>query len=59
MRETFHALAIVNSAAVNIGVMYLFETEFSPDVCLGMGLLYHMVTPFLVFFFKELSYYSL
>ena len=29
----FHVLAIVNSTAVNIGVMYLFE------LCQGVGLL--------------------
>ena len=35
----FHVLAIVNSAAMNIGM----------HVCLGVGLLDHMVTLFLVF----------
>ena len=45
----FHVLAIVNSAAVNIGCMYLFELEFSLDICLGVGLLDHMETLFLVF----------
>ena len=35
----FHVLAIVNSAVMNIGV----------HVCLGVGLLDHMVTLFLVF----------
>ena len=28
----FHVLAMVNSAAVNIGV-YVFELEFSLDIC--------------------------
>ena len=47
---TFYVLAIVNSAAVNIGCMYLLEVDFlsfpdSPEV----GLLDHMVALFLVF----------
>ena len=43
----FHVLAVVNSTAVNIGV-YVFELEFSLDICQGMVLLDHMVTLFLV-----------
>ena len=39
----FHVLAVVNSAVMNIGCMYLFELWFSPDICPGMGLLGHMV----------------
>ena len=46
----FLVLAIVNSAARDIGRMYLFELEFSPDIHPGMGLLDHMVALFLVFF---------
>ena len=48
---SFHILAIVHSAAVNIGVMYLFKFEFSsfPDICPGVRLLDHMVVLFLVF----------
>ena len=34
--------------------MYLFELEFSPDICPGLGFLDHMVTLFLVF--KEPPY---
>ena len=45
----FHVLAVVNSAAMNIGCMYLFELEFSPDICLGVGSLDHTVTLVLVF----------
>ena len=45
----FHVLAIVNSAAVNIRCMPLFELWFSPDICPGAGLLHHMVALFLVF----------
>ena len=45
----FHVLAIVNSAAMNNGCMYLFELEFSPDICPGVGLQDHMATLFLVF----------
>ena len=29
--------------------MYLFKLQFSPDICLGVGLLDHKVTLFLVF----------
>ena len=45
----FHVLAIVNSAAMNIGCMYLFELWFSPDICPGVGLLGQIVALFLVF----------
>ena len=39
----FHVLALVNSAAVNIGSMCLFQFGFSQGICIGMGLLGHMV----------------
>ena len=39
----FHVLAIVNSAAMSMGYMYLLGLEFSPDVCPGVGLLDQMV----------------
>ena len=42
----FHVLAIVNNAAVNIGVHSLC---FSSDICAGVRLLDHMVSLFLVF----------
>ena len=45
----FHVLAIVKSAAVNKGYMYLSEFQFCLDICLGVGLLYDMVLLFLVF----------
>ena len=45
----FPVLAIVKSAAMNIGGMYLFELEFCLDICPGVGLLDHMVIRFLVF----------
>ena len=34
----FHVLAIVNSAAMNIGWVYPFKLEFSLDTCPGVGL---------------------
>ena len=45
----FHVLAIVNSAAVNIGMCVSFELWFSLDRCLGVVLLDYMVVLFLVF----------
>ena len=45
----FHVLVIVNSAAVNIGCMCLFELWFSSDICLGVGLLDHTGVLYLVF----------
>ena len=45
----FHVLAIVNSAAMNIRVHAPFELWFSPDICLGAGLLGRMVALLLVF----------
>ena len=44
-----HVLAIVNSAAVNIGVHVSFQLWFSLDICLGVGLRDCMVALFLVF----------
>ena len=32
----FHVLPIVNSAAMNIGCMYLFKSRFCPDICPGV-----------------------
>ena len=47
----FYVLAIVNSAAMNIGGLCLSELQFLsfPDICLGVGLLEHGVVLFLVF----------
>ena len=45
----FHVLAIVNMAAMNIEVHVSFEWWFSLGICPGVGLLGHMVIPFLLF----------
>ena len=51
----FHVLAIVNSAAMNIGmhvsfwIMVICPGVGLLDICPGVGLLDHMVTLFLVF----------
>ena len=45
----FHELVIVNSAAMNIGVMCLFALWFSLGICPVVVLLGHMVVLFLVF----------
>ena len=49
----FHVLAIVKSAAVNNGIHVPFSIWFPQGICLGVGLLGHMVVLFLVwgFFF--------
>ena len=45
----FHVLAIVTSAAMNMGCMCLFKLKFCLDMYPGVGLLDHMVVLFLVF----------
>ena len=44
----FHVLAIVNRAAMSIGVHVSFELWSSLDICPGVGLLDHMVVLFSV-----------
>ena len=43
----FYVLVIVNSAATNIGVQAVFQFWFPQGICLGVGLLHHMVVLFL------------
>ena len=45
----FPVMAIVNSAAVNIGVHVFFELWFYPNISPEVGLLDHMVVLYLVF----------
>ena len=45
----FHVLAIVHSAAMNLGCIYLFKVWSSLEVCPRVELLDHMVALFLVF----------
>ena len=45
----FPVFAIVNSAAVNIGVHVSFQLWFSLDRCPGVGLLVHLIVLFSVF----------
>ena len=45
----FLVLAIVNGAAMNIGVLYIFKLWFSLDICLRAGLVDHIVALILVF----------
>ena len=47
----FHVLALGNRAAMNIGLHVSLKKFFFPDRCPGVGLLDHMLTLFLVFFF--------
>ena len=44
----FHVLAIINSAAMNLGCIYLFKLWFSLDICPRVELLDYMVALFLV-----------
>ena len=46
---SFHVLAIVNSAAMNNGIHVSFSTLVFSGICLGVGLLGHMLVLFLYF----------
>ena len=54
----FHVLAIVNSAAMNIEVMCLFQLWFSQGICPEVVLLGHMVVLSIPSFFKVSPYCS-
>ena len=45
----FHVFIVISKAAMDIGLQYLSKVLFSPDICLGVRLLGHMVALFLVF----------
>ena len=45
----FHVLVIVNSAVMNTEIHVSFSILFPQGICLGVGLLGHMVVLFLVF----------
>ena len=45
----FHLPATVNSTAMNNGIHVSFQVWFPQGICLGVGLLGHMVVLFLVF----------
>ena len=49
--EVFYVLAVVNNAAMNIGVhvFFFFELQFCLDICPGLGLLDYMAILFSVF----------
>ena len=59
----FHVLAIVNSVVMNKGMHVPFAFWFPPGICLGVGLVGHMVVLFVVVVvvvvvvFKESSYH--
>ena len=48
--DSYHALAVVNSATMTTGMHVSFQMVFFSDMCPGVGLLDHMVAVFLVFF---------
>lgn len=56
----FHISAIINSAAINTGCMYIFELVFSfaSEVYPGLELLDHMVVLFLVFGRNSTAFHS-
>ena len=46
----FHVLALINSAAVNVGIHVYFQIIIFFDIYPGLGLMDHMVVLYLVFY---------
>ena len=44
--DSYHALAVVNSATTTTGMHVSFQMLFFSDTCPGVGLLDHMVAVF-------------
>ena len=55
---SFHSVAIVNNASVNVGVHVFFCIMIFSDVCRGVGLLDYVVVLFLVFWGTSILFHE-